>query len=67
MKTQRRNNDRKIKREYESFAREIEIASHVPDIRETSPLLGGSRFHPLFIIEGEEDCRRIATSPPCLF
>ena len=33
-------------------------------IPETSPLLGGSRFHPLSTAKGEEDIRKISKSPP---
>lgn len=61
-KTQRRNKNKKIKMQYERLSREIKEASHVVDdrsIHEISPHLGSSRFHPLSVVEGGENVRRI--------
>ncbi|KAH0446030.1 hypothetical protein IEQ34_025138 [Dendrobium chrysotoxum] len=73
-RAQRKNRSKRLKKILEELDEQRKLvkagledlgdASWLP---ETSPLLGGSRFHPLSAARGEENVRKIARSPPPAF
>lgn len=68
-KSQRRNRNRKVMKARRAEAAKLALTEATPqpeetEVPETSPLLRGSRFHPLSATTGEESIYRIAAALP---